>query len=74
MNIPHNKVDTSNEVSTFLSGGNEMRKWWYKRIFIIIFVLSGMLGTGFGVSEWQEQEARRWVSTGTTNETMLIPG
>ena len=74
MNIPHNKVDTSNEVSTFLLGGKKMRKWWYKRIFIIIFVLSGMLGTGYGMSEWQEQETKQWVSTDTTNETMLIPG
>ena len=74
MNIPHNKVDTSKEVSTFLLGGKKMRKWWYKRIFIIIFVLSGMLGTGFGMSEWQEQETKQWVSTDATNETMLIPG
>ncbi len=51
-----------------------MRKWWYKRIFIIIFVLTGVLGTGFGIEEKNEQDAKQWVNTQTVNDTMLIPG
>ena len=51
-----------------------MRKWWYKRILIIILLFSMTMGTGFGVQNIQENEENEQVSTRTVSNNMVIPG
>ena len=51
-----------------------MRKWWYKRILIILLLLSMTMGTGFGVQKMEEQEENQTVSSGTVDSEMVIPG
>ncbi len=51
-----------------------MRKWWYKRILIMILVFSTTMGTGFGVQRMQDEERKRQVSTNSRDAEFLIPG
>ena len=51
-----------------------MRKWWYRRILIIILVLSMTMGTGFGVQQLEASEEKQSVSSKGKNEEYVIPG
>ena len=51
-----------------------MRKWWYRRILIIILVLSMTMGTGFGVQQLEASEEKQIVSNKGSNAEHVIPG
>lgn len=51
-----------------------MRKWWYRRILIMILLLSMIMGTGFGMQKLQEEEEKQQVSTRSIAGKMVIPG
>lgn len=51
-----------------------MRKWWYRRILIMVLLLASVMGTGFSVSQWQEELERQEVSTHAIDSKMVIPG
>ena len=51
-----------------------MRKWWYKRILIMILLLSMTMGTGFAAEKMEEEAENQQVSSGTVDSEMLIPG
>ena len=51
-----------------------MRRWWYRRRFIIVLVLTSVLGTGFQIEQMQENVENQEVSTRSSNEEYLIPG
>ena len=40
-----------------------MRKWWYRRILIILTVLTSVMGTGFGMEQIQAKEENSEVSS-----------
>ncbi len=51
-----------------------MRKWWYRRVMVIMFVLSLTIGTGFSVEQIEAREKERQVSTNSVDNEMVIPG
>lgn len=51
-----------------------MRKWWYRRILVMILLLASVMGTGFGLEQWQEELERQEVSTRSVESKMVIPG
>ena len=51
-----------------------MRKWWFRRILVIILVLTMTLGTGFGVEQLEASEEKQSVSSRGSNATYVIPG
>ena len=51
-----------------------MRKWWYKRILIIVVLLVSVMGTGFSVEKLEAKEKEQLVSTRNIDNTMVIPG
>lgn len=51
-----------------------MRKWWYRRILIMLVLLATTMGTGFGAVKLQEEEEKQLVSTKSIDSEMLIPG
>ena len=40
-----------------------MRRWWYRRILVMLVLLAMTMGTGFGVTSLQEEEKKQQVST-----------
>ena len=51
-----------------------MRKWWYRRILVIILVLTMTMGTGFGVKQLEASEEKQIVSSRDSNAEYVIPG
>ena len=51
-----------------------MRKWWYRRVLVIILVLSMTMGTGFGVQQLEASEEKQIVSSRGSNAQYVIPG
>ncbi|MBP3462462.1 MAG: SpoIVB peptidase, partial [Tyzzerella sp.] len=51
-----------------------MRRWWYRRILIMILVLSMTMGTGFGVQQLEASEKEQIVSSKGSNAEYVIPG
>ena len=51
-----------------------MRKWWYRRILIMMLLLSMTMGTGFCMQKMQEEEKNQQVSTKSLDSKMVIPG
>ncbi len=51
-----------------------MKKRWYGRFTIIILLLFSILGSGFGIKEWQVEYEQKQVSTGKISNQLVIPG
>lgn len=51
-----------------------MKKWWYRRILIIVTVLSTVLGTGFAIQKIETEEQNQQVSSEATGVLKVIPG
>ncbi len=51
-----------------------MRKWWYRRVLIIILVLVCVLSTGFGMEQLQAKAEEQYVASRSANRQMVIPG
>ncbi len=51
-----------------------MRKRWYRRILIMILVLTSTVGSGFSILKLQSEYRKTEVSTGSIGENYLIPG
>jgi len=51
-----------------------MRKWWYRRILIIMLVLTTFMGTGFGMKELEARAENQIVNRNGTNIQYVIPG
>ena len=51
-----------------------MRKWWYRRILVIILVLTMTMGTGFGVQQLEASEEKQIVSGRGSSVEYVIPG
>ena len=51
-----------------------MRKWWYRRVLIIILVLSMTMGTGFGVQQLEASEEKQIVNSSGNSAQYVIPG
>ena len=51
-----------------------MRKWWYRRILVIILVLTSVLSAGFGAEQLQARADERQVDSRSANKETVIPG
>ena len=51
-----------------------MRRWWYKRILIMILLFATTMGTGYGVTQLEEEGEKQQVSTKSIDSKMVIPG
>ncbi len=51
-----------------------MRKWWYRRILIMILLLTMTMGTGFCVKEIEKKDENQKVSTRSIDSKMVLPG
>ena len=51
-----------------------MRKWWYRRILVMMLVLTSVLSAGFGVSRMQAKAEEMQVDSRSANKTTVIPG
>lgn len=51
-----------------------MRKWWYRRILVMLVVLAMTVGTGLGVEQLEASEEKQIVSSKSSNTEYVIPG
>lgn len=51
-----------------------MRRYWYRRILIMVLVFSIAVGGGYYLIDSKKQMFRQEVSASTSDETMVIPG
>lgn len=51
-----------------------MRRWWYRRVLIMVVVLAMTIGTGLGVEQLEASEENQVVSRGGINTESVIPG
>lgn len=51
-----------------------MRRYWYRRILIMVVVFSIAVGGGYCLIDSKKKMFRQEVSAGTSEETMVIPG
>ena len=51
-----------------------MRRYWYRRILIMILVFTIAVGGSYYLIEAKESSINQKVNAGTTNDTMVIPG
>lgn len=51
-----------------------MRRYWYRRILIMVVVFSISVGGGYCLIDSKKKMFRQEVSAGTSEETMVIPG
>lgn len=51
-----------------------MRRWWYRRILIIILVLTMVMSTGYGIEQFDVQQKNRAVNSEGNNGQYVIPG
>ena len=51
-----------------------MRKYWYRRILIMIFTFTVAVGGGYYLIEAKHSQLRQEVSAGTSSRNMVIPG
>lgn len=51
-----------------------MRKWWYRRILVIVLLFSTIMGTGFSVEQLEASDDKQQVSTNSVDQEMVIPG
>ena len=51
-----------------------MRKWWYRRILVMMTVLGAVMGTGLGVRQLEASEDKQRVSSGTLDNEKVIVG
>ena len=51
-----------------------MRRWWYRRILVMIVVLAMTIGTGFSVEQLEASEENQVVSRGGSDAGTVIPG
>lgn len=51
-----------------------MRKWWYRRVLVIVLVLSMTIGTGFGMQQLEASEKKQIVNSNGSNTEYVIPG
>lgn len=51
-----------------------MRKWWYRRVLVIILIFTSIMGSGFSIKEMKAQEKNRAVNSGGSNTDYVIPG
>ena len=51
-----------------------MRRWWYRRILVIILVLTMTMGTGFSVMQLEASEEKQIVSSKGNTTEYVVPG
>ena len=51
-----------------------MRRYWYRRILIMVLVFTVSVGGGYCIIDSKKKMFRQEVSAGTSEETMVIPG
>ena len=51
-----------------------MRKYWYRRILIMIVVFLFTVGGGYYLEEFQQNKLKAEVNAKTSSENMVIPG
>ncbi len=51
-----------------------MRKWWYRRILVIVLFLTSIMGTGFSIKQLQAEEENQEVSNRSAGSELVIPG
>lgn len=51
-----------------------MRRWWYRRILVMLIVLAMTVGTGLGVEQLEASEEKQIVNSKGNNTEYVIPG
>lgn len=51
-----------------------MRRWWYRRILIMVVLLTSIVGTGFSMEQLQKEKENQEVSAKSVANKMVIPG